>query len=193
MFSKEELRDQYDKDIASLSGRYRAAKDRMDAKGFPYYGVFRERYANHLSSFKNMQKRVKDLGFDCDFEHSINGFIEFLVYLGDVPDGIGRPSIGRYDHSKGYVKGNFRWESLSENSAEVGRRRKHKRGEEASKAVLKNGEVRAMRLFRDALLEEGWSLRKVGRALKGALEANGMKSSITNLYYILSDKTFKEE
>jgi hypothetical protein len=192
MLEREELVRIYSESIENLGDREYRAWCAVKARGVPYYGILGKDYPNHLSSFKGMRARTDASGLPCDFEHSANGFIDFLVYLGDIPEGMGRPSIGRLDHSKGYVRGNFRWESFSENSAESGRRRKHKKGEEASKAKLTNGEVTAIRAFRDALVAEGWSLRKVGRAVKGALEANGMTASASNIYYILSERTFKE-
>jgi hypothetical protein len=49
-------------------------------------------------------------------EDLIRGLISFIVELGPVPEGIISPTIGRIDHRKGYVAGNFRWQEFVENS-----------------------------------------------------------------------------
>lgn len=56
------------------------------------------------------------------FETSFEGFKRFMDEVGQIPDTMQRPSLGRRDHSKGYEIGNIFWQELSENCAENGRR-----------------------------------------------------------------------
>lgn len=61
----------------------------------------------------------RDIGVAECFERTVDGFIAFILYLGDVPCGMERPTVGRIDHDRGYELGNFTWQSMSENSKEV--------------------------------------------------------------------------
>jgi hypothetical protein len=83
--------------------------------GHPYYGYF-----------ANMIKRGNRLGRD--FSLGEEDFNKWLGIIGLIPEDMSRPSVGRVDHSKGYVfdqeKGrwNFRWQELSDNHSEGGTR-----------------------------------------------------------------------
>lgn len=63
-----------------------------------------------------MYTRTSDI--DKSFSRSVEGFINFISYLGEVPENMLNPTIGRIDHSVGYYVGNFKWQSKSDNSKE---------------------------------------------------------------------------
>jgi hypothetical protein len=196
MLEKTRLFQIYREHVEGLTGRAYSVKCALDSRGWPYYGVLGKVYPHHLSSFKNVQKRVVELSLPCDFEHTVDGFIDFLVYLGDVPPNMVRPSVGRIDHKNGYVRENFRWECLSENSSEGSVRKtlegKTPKGEKSPTAKVSNDDVKAIRNFRDLKMAEGWSMRKIGRAIRSDLDHRGVSMGTSTIYYILSGKTFKE-
>jgi len=55
---------------------------------------------------------------DPNFPYTLKGFLAWVEHIGPIPDGMHIPSVGRKDHSKGYVKGNFEWQSMADNVAE---------------------------------------------------------------------------
>jgi hypothetical protein len=81
------------------------------------------------SHFKNMKRRERDFGIECDFPYGQDGVDRWLKAIGQVPEGMKKPSIGRYDHSKGYVfdtemnRWNFRWQEMPDNLDEMLRTR----------------------------------------------------------------------
>lgn len=98
------------------------AKLSVEARGLPYYHGLNKQYPIHWSSFTNMHERIDYYKLITDFPRNYQGFKNFVAYLGDVPVGMKKPTVGRKDHSIGYVKGNFTWQEFSENSAECGAR-----------------------------------------------------------------------
>jgi hypothetical protein len=68
------------------------------------------------------------MGLGCDFERTYESFEQFIVCMGPIPETMNRPSVGRLDHSKGYVfdieknAWNFGWQSVADNSSEMARR-----------------------------------------------------------------------
>lgn len=86
-------------------------------RGLPYYGRLREEFPIHFHTFSRMHKRNH-----VDFPQSNLGLISFILEIGPVPDDMLRPSIGRKDHSIGYVVGNYAWQEFTENSKEGGLR-----------------------------------------------------------------------
>lgn len=98
-----------------------AAKQSVVSRGLPYYGILRKRFPQHFSSFLNMHKRTSQI--DVDFGRSLSGFINFIEYLGVVPKLMISPTAGRLDHSKGYLRGNFAWQSRFDNLAELNSRK----------------------------------------------------------------------
>ncbi len=78
----------------------------------------------HYSSFHNIHKRSKRSGLevDPDFQTTNEGFKAFIEYLGPIPEGMIKPTVGREDHSKGYIRGNFQWQSRTDNSSEAAKR-----------------------------------------------------------------------
>lgn len=105
-----------------LSTHERGYRDRCLSRGNNYYGRLRKEFPVHFNSFYNMQKRCVFLDIETDFTYDVDGFIEFILYVGEVPEGMNRPSVGRLNHDCGYVKGNFEWQALSDNCSEVATR-----------------------------------------------------------------------
>ena len=58
-----------------------------------------------------------------DFTLSNHDFGRFVLAMGPVPEDMVKPTVGRIDHTKGYVwdkennRWNFRWQEASENQA----------------------------------------------------------------------------
>lgn len=94
----------------------------VEARGYPYYHELNKQYPTHWSSFFGMHQRINQFKLDTDFPRNYQGFKDFITYLGDVPVGMIKPTVGRKDHSLGYIRGNFAWQEHSENMAEVGSR-----------------------------------------------------------------------
>jgi hypothetical protein len=101
-----------------IRGENRGGLESTKARGLPYYGALATFYPVHLACFKSMHSRSGPLGLKVDFSRSVEGFIEFLRYVGDIPEGMARPTLGRLDHSEGYTRGNFEWQGYAENSSE---------------------------------------------------------------------------
>ncbi len=59
-----------------------------------------------------------------DFERTQKDFERFLTIMGPIPKGMVKPTVGRLDHSLGYVydvrrcRWNFEWQSRSNNGRE---------------------------------------------------------------------------
>ena len=68
--------------------------------------------------FTNMQERAVRYGIECAFAYNEEGYDRFAKEIGPIPASMTSPTVGRYDHDAGYVPGNFRWQSRSENSSE---------------------------------------------------------------------------
>src|SRR5215471_17746565 len=77
--------------------------------------------------FKRMQDRAH-LGVACAFSYDVRGYERFVEAIGPIPKRMKSPTVGRYDHSKGYIfdrtrrRWNFRWQERSENSSECATR-----------------------------------------------------------------------
>ena len=84
------------------------------------YGIVKILYPVHFKHFHWLQERAKELGTDLTRDSS--GLLEFVEEIGQVPEEISRLSVGRKDHSSGYVKGNYEWQDMSSNSSESAKR-----------------------------------------------------------------------
>jgi hypothetical protein len=84
----------------------------------PSEPLSKQQYTTHkyFRYFMSMVDRARRYAIDCKFTwglNELNGWLEV-------------PTVGRYDHSKGYVfdtennRWNFRWQERSENSREAG-------------------------------------------------------------------------
>lgn len=94
------------------------AQRSVEARGMPYYHGLNKQYPIHFSSFTGMHKRSDMYRLPIDFPRTYQGFKDFIDYIGPIPYGMIKPSVGRKDHSKGYVQGNFIWQEYSENCRE---------------------------------------------------------------------------
>jgi hypothetical protein len=112
-----------------------AIRKSLRVRGYPHYGVWRTRFPIHFRSFSGMHNRARKLDRTVapEFSRTLEGFRQFVDYMGPVPSGMIRPSVGRKDHAQGYVRGNFRWQSYVENSSEAANR-------------VKNGALRRLHL-----------------------------------------------
>lgn len=57
-----------------------------------------------------------------------DSFLEFLAEIGPIPDSSPRWSIGRIDNTLGYIKGNIRWETDSQQSKNKGQYKNNRSG-----------------------------------------------------------------
>lgn len=109
-----------------LSAIELGGKHSVENRGAVYFGRLTHSYPIHTSSFKKLHGRSRASGLEVDFPYSMEGLVDFILYIGPVPTGMVRPTVGRRDHDRGYVRGNFRWQEHSENSSESGKRNAHK-------------------------------------------------------------------
>lgn len=63
-----------------------------------------------IKCFKWMHDRCIRTGKRVDFPRTSSGFQAFVRELGPIPENMKRPSVGRKNHSKGYVYDNIVWE-----------------------------------------------------------------------------------
>jgi hypothetical protein len=129
-----------------------------------------------------MIQRGKDVG--CDFELEEENFYLWTEVIGPVPPAMECPSVGRYDHSKGYVfdhennRWNFRWEEWRDNNLEGAAR-----GREAALAgpnhASKNPEI--MRQINYSQLAKGTHNSQIKSSEELAKMArNRVKAAIAN-------------
>jgi len=121
-----ELNDIYE--VADLTGRsYASVITVLHKHGLRQPKGVRVRWTSneynqetHPIQYFAFQNRILTSGQEVDeeFTHSKEGFKAFVEYLGPIPSNLQKPSVGRFDHSKGYIKGNFVWQEASENSRE---------------------------------------------------------------------------
>lgn len=108
-------------DESSLTINELRTKRRCATQGISYYG--RARYSEESSiyytAFDGVMIRTKAEKLDSDYSRTPESFIEFYLEIGNIPDGMISPTVGRLDHSLGYLRGNFEWQSFSDNSSEV--------------------------------------------------------------------------
>jgi hypothetical protein len=71
-----------------------------------------------------MISRAKKWGLPCKYVRGLESFNIFLKDIGPVPEGMVKPTVGRLDHSKGYVfdiennRLNFEWQPKEDNIRE---------------------------------------------------------------------------
>jgi hypothetical protein len=96
----------------------------------PEYNKLISVYPLHYYHFYNMIGRARRKKLECDFFYAFDSFSEFIEAVGPLPVCMIKPSIGRFDHSIGYVfdpsnkRWNFRWEEFSGNATENIKRNK---------------------------------------------------------------------
>lgn len=189
MKTKRALRRLLDKSGSELSRTELMGKRSAESRGLPYYGILRKRYPQHFISFSDMHQRVAERNLGCEFPRTVDGFIDFLVYVDDVSDGMSNPSLGRFDHSVGYVVGNFAWQELSANSQESAERNRKlldrcvTRGEEAPNVILDDELVSRMRKFRDIKVSKGWTRNQVANRIHSSLNGLASLSAVKDVVY----------
>lgn len=127
------------KALLSAIGRGRkqtdGAREKLSIAGrsrSPYSFLGKE-YPIHLAHLKGVIGRCKSGYCDTDLTPDEKGLQQFVKEIGPVPsellaNGV-RRTVGRKDHSKGYVSGNYEWQSQSQNSKEMAERTWSKPGE----------------------------------------------------------------
>lgn len=106
----------------NLSDTEYAGKISVLSRGLPYYGRLHTKYPYHWISWCCMHNRIIQCNLDTDFPRTALGFVDFILYLGEVPDDMINPTTGRLNHNLGYTKQNFVWQSKRDNSSECGSR-----------------------------------------------------------------------
>jgi len=79
------------------------------------YGWLARQFPVHRRHFESMHRS----GRQTDFPRTLQGFNEFVKYLGPVPEGMVSPTLGRKDHDLGYLRDNFAWQSRADNTSEM--------------------------------------------------------------------------
>jgi hypothetical protein len=109
--------------------KLREISERKPVSGYTTrYGALREEFPRYYLCFNNMIERAQKYNLECLFERNKEDLIQFMCIIGEVPKDMFCPTVGRYNHSKGYVfdsennRWNFRWQEKSENSREMGKR-----------------------------------------------------------------------
>lgn len=70
-----------------------------------------------LQYFKGAHDRVRDgKASRIEWERNREGYEAFCKELGPKPENMKKATVGRIDHSKGYVTGNIQWEEHYWNS-----------------------------------------------------------------------------
>lgn len=119
MLTRKELEDLVNTPDHELDRYELMGKRSAFSRGLPYYGKLRSKFPIHFTSFAAMYARHKTKGVEISetFSRDTDGFINFLLYLGDLNTEY--DTLGRIDHSKGYIEGNFKWEPYWENYSEA--------------------------------------------------------------------------
>lgn len=119
MLTRKELEDLVNIPDHKLDKYELMGKRSAFSRGLPYYGKLRSKFPIHFTSFADMHTRHKTKGIEISetFKRDVDGFINFLLYLGDLNTEY--DTLGRKDHSKGYIEGNFKWEPYWENYSEA--------------------------------------------------------------------------
>lgn len=199
MLSKEELIKLSDPDDSELNNDEYAAKLSVLSRGYPYYGQLKKKFPIHWMSFSGMYKRKRQYEIEIDslFKRNVDGFIEFILYIGDVPKYMISPSVGRIDHSKGYIIGNFRWESAYSNSIESGIRNgwKHSEGIKLSnikRRKIPNETVKIIRNFRIGKLKDLTETKFINYCIEWLNKKFDISISKCAIREILNNTTYKD-
>jgi hypothetical protein len=100
---------------------------RVGDKKYIYDAEFKASHPVHWNALQNMyrDKRLFGREISLEFSRDDKGFKRFVEVIGPVPRNMERPSVSRFDHSKGYVfdsessRWNFRWQPTRENGFEA--------------------------------------------------------------------------
>ena len=85
------------------------------------WGKEKQMFPKEQAAFTRCHDRVRDGRCpSIEWPRNPEGFLEFLNEVGLIPSHLQRPSIGRKNHSKGYIKDNIQWEEYMVNSVKKG-------------------------------------------------------------------------
>lgn len=80
---------------------------------YPY-----KQYPREVIKFRAMLDRAHQGYCDTSWKRTTKSFWSFLKAVGPIPKHMKDPSLGRKDHSKGYLPGNVKWQDRRENNGE---------------------------------------------------------------------------
>jgi hypothetical protein len=82
-----------------------------------HWGEEKQKYGKEHATFIRCHNRVRDGKCpSIEWPRNTEGFKCFLNEIGPMPTNMFKPSIGRKDHSLGYITGNIQWEEHAINS-----------------------------------------------------------------------------
>jgi hypothetical protein len=99
------------------------AKNIVLGKGRIYVRDLKLKYPRHFASHKGLNERSIKFNLDNDFPDTREGILLFVKEMGEVPNNMIQPTVGRKDHDLGYVLGNVEWQSRKDNVIESNIRR----------------------------------------------------------------------
>lgn len=135
----------------------------------PRYGLTGKSSAKAAVLFGNMQQRCRTGYSETSYSWDEKGLKDLIFDIGEIPQNIPEPSLGRLDHSSGYVKGNIFWQCVWENRAEASKSGRARRGKTHSdETKAKMAKVKLGKKFSEEtkkLMSEsaisGWNNRRI--------------------------------
>lgn len=122
MYTRNNLLEIFEKGEQNLTKLQKMGKNSCFSRNLPYYGELARKFSYHLVRFKGLHNRLRSSKLLTDFPRTLDGFIDFICYMGPVPLNMKKPTVGRKNHNIGYVKDNFEWQESLDNSTEIGKR-----------------------------------------------------------------------
>ena len=116
----------------------------------PWFGELPKLYPDHYKHWHWMWDRITRGVCDTDLTRDKSGFLLFVEEIGEYTSDMKRPTVGRKDHSIGYLLGNFAWQENVDNIAEMSKRvgsvyvmieRRPKHRSEETKKILSEANI----------------------------------------------------